>query len=150
MKMMETFTLDLAGLITDSRGFLERFDYDDYPADLSSFEEKARPFFESLAGRDPEEAARELIDALQEMHSGLKRKMAAEAAREEKKVLALYLGPAARRFGKEALPFVETLQQKWNNLYPRNSFIPGDYDAIMKGFDATLIGIKLRKTKKRR
>ena len=144
---METYTLDLAGLITDARIFLERFDYDDYPADLTAFEEKARPFFEALAGRDPEEAALELIDALKEGHAGLKKRKAAEAARQEKSVLALYLGPAARRFGKDALPFMEALQQKWNALYPRNSFIPGDYDAIMKGFDATLLGIKLRKSK---
>ena len=142
--------MNFAELISASRVFLERFDYDDYPDDLASFEEKAAPLFAELAFRDPEDAARELIRHLEKGREELSWKKASDARREEKTVMALYLGPAARRFGAEAVPFVEALQQQWNALYPRNTFIPGEYETIMKGFDSTLIGIKLRKSKKLR
>jgi hypothetical protein len=37
----------------------------------------------------------------------------------------------------------------WCSEYPRNVYLAGTYEQIMKGFDANLLGLPLRKSKKR-
>ena len=61
------------------------------------------------------------------------------------------------RFGKKpparpekaggAEVFIGELSRLWNGRYPRNRFLPGTFEKLMKGFDANLLGLPLRKSK---
>ena len=92
---------------------------------------------------DPEEEA--LVAEVRRQYRAEKK----AAEQEDKLVLAYFLAPAARRCGGPALHFAAILSRKWNARYPRNPFYPGDFDVILKGFDANLLGLPLRKSKKR-
>ena len=102
-----------------------------------------------MEGSDPEAAAAQLIDTLERRRAELSRRAQKTAAEEEKRVLALFLAPAAERMGSVAADFVQVLCRQWNTRYPRNTFLAGNYETIMKGFDANLLGLPLRKSSKR-
>ncbi|MBR1456668.1 MAG: hypothetical protein IJ594_05865 [Oscillospiraceae bacterium] len=141
--------MSFADLIASSRGYLSRFDYDNYPPCFSAFEADGASLFAALEGADPEQAAAVLIDELERRRGELPRRAQKQQAEEEKRVLALFLSPAALRYGGAAADFAGALSRQWNARYPRNTFLPGDYDVIMKGFDSNLLGLPLRKSKKR-
>ena len=141
--------MDLADLISRTRGELSVFDYDHYPDSFARFERAAADFFGDLGEDDCDAAAEALIAGLEDGWSRLSRKERKTAEQEDKQVLAYFLAPAARRCGGPAVSFAEILSRKWNARYPRNPFYPGDFDVILKGFDANLLGLPLRKSKKR-
>ncbi len=136
--------MELTRLIVSSRAYLNCFDYDHYPDCLETFEKAAAPLL-SVSVSDPEL----LIDELERIYADLPRRERKEAAIKDKQVLALYLSPAALRIGNGAEAYARLLCEKWNQHYPRNRYIVGDYDTIMKGFDANLLGLPLRKSSRR-
>jgi len=142
--------MDFAALITSARSCLAQFDYDHYPAALEKFEARATFFFDSLEGADLSAAAEAAIDALERGRKTLRRREQKTAAQEEKRVLALFFSPAALRRGGAAGEFADVLCRRWVARYPRNPYMVGTYEGIMKGFDANLLGLPLRKSKNTR
>ena len=167
----------LSELVLSSRYMLERFSYDDYPGCFGEFCAAAEGFFASLGESMPEggapaeaseaacaeaadmqpgsgaagleAAADALMDELEEALAALPKREHRDAAFECKQILALFLTPAAPRFGEEAEAFAKILNDRWNARYPGNRYLPGSYESIMKGFDSDTLGITLRKSKKR-
>ena len=141
--------MTFADLIAATRPSLAVFDYDHYPASFSAFEEQAAPLW-AAAEAAPEEAAAALISALEERRLALPRREQRSAAQEEKQVLALFLSPAALRRGEGGRLFARELQRQWVARYPRNPYSLGSYESLMKGFDANLLGLPLRKSRQPR
>ena len=139
--------INLSNLVIASRGYLSSFDYDHYPENFRLFEEAAAPLYATLSGMDHTAEAVRMIEELEQQRESLPRSARRETADMDKRVLALFLAPAARRYGGAAEAFVQVLQEKWNARYPRNTFLAGDYEVIMKGFDSNLLGLPLRKSK---
>lgn len=142
--------MHFTALIRSSREYLSCFDYDHYPECFQRFEDACAPLFAQLSESMLSDEAAAVIDALEADRAALSRRQQKDAAFLDKQVLALFLSPAAARFGGEAEAFARELCRQWNDRYPRNTYLPGYYDDIMKGFDATLLGIPLRKSKKLR
>ena len=142
--------MDLAELILSSREYLSCFDYDHYPSCFQRFEADCAPFFETLEAAGAEQAAAALIEELERRRSALPRRDQKRSAEEEKRVLALFLSPAASRRGGPAASFADALVRNWSARYPRNAFMRGDYETILKGFDSNLLGLPLRKSKAKR
>ncbi|MBQ1478133.1 MAG: hypothetical protein IIZ33_08295 [Erysipelotrichaceae bacterium] len=140
--------MDLYELIEDSRSLLSRFDYDHYPEDFQEFSKKCVPFFGSLEEEEGE-SAEDVLSSFEAHYSELSRGDRREAVYQDKQVLALYFSPAARAYGGAAEEFAKELQKIWNETYPKENYELGDYEAILKGFDANLLGVPLRKSKKR-
>lgn len=141
--------MTFAQQISAAREYLSRFDYDNYPLCFQTFEADCAPLFDALADADPEQAAQALLRDLEERRAALPRREQKSAAEEEKRVLALFLSPAALRHGEAASAFAEALCRLWNARYPRNTFLTGSYETLMKGFDSNLLGLPLRKSRRR-
>lgn len=141
--------MDLAELIVSSEAYLSCFDYDHYPACFQAFEAESSAFFEGLTESGTEQAAAALLRELERRRALLSRREQRRAETDEKQVLALFLAPAAARHSELARSFAETLRLAWNARYPRNTFLLGSYETILKGFDANLLGLPLRKSKAR-
>ena len=124
--------MDLAELIVSFREHLSRFDYDHYPSCFQAFEAECAPFIMQLEVVNPEQAAVELIDALERRRAVLPFRQQKHAAEEEKQVLALFLSPAAAHLGGFAVSFAEKLNAEWNARYPRNTYLIGSYEKILK------------------
>lgn len=139
--------MELCDLILETMPALPSFSYSGYPPAFAAFEQEAVPLFAALRAEEAKAQAAALIAALETARSPLGRREARERAKKEKQVLALFLAPAARRHGEAAQRFAEELSRQWNARYPRNHFYPGSFEAIMKGFDANLLGLPLRKSK---
>ena len=139
--------MGFANLIVSSRSYLDRFNYDEYPVCFAEFAAMAEPLFAALSESDPEHSADILIRELERRCCSLPKREKKKAAEQDKQVLALFLTPAAIRSGNTAAAFAQLLCDKWNGAYPRNRYYPGDYDTIMKGFDANLLGLPLRKSR---
>ena len=139
--------MELCDLLLSYLPSLELFSYSGYPPAFASFEQEAASFFASLKPEQTEQQAQALIQELENRRSLLGRNEAKKRAEQEKKVLALFLAPAAKRQGETASLFAEELSRLWNARYPRNRFYTGSYETIMKGFDANLLGLPLRKSK---
>lgn len=139
--------MELCDLILATLPALESFSYSGYPPAFAAFEQEAAPFFDSLRAVEVEARAASLITELEKVRGPLGRREAKKRAGKEKQVLALFLAPAAQRYGEAAQRFAEELSRLWNARYPRNRFYPGSYETIMKGFDANLLGLPLRKSK---
>lgn len=139
--------MELAELIVIGRDGLSRFNYDDYPLCFAEFERKLLLLPELIG--DEAAAADALMDELERRREGLSRQQRREAEQQDKQVLALFFTPAALRQDERIKSFALTLCDRWNRRYPRNKYLAGEYEAIMKGFDANLLGLPLRKSKKR-
>ncbi len=139
--------INLSDLVIASREYLSSFDYDHYPENFRHFEAAAAPLYATLSGTDHDAEAARFMEELEQQRESLPRSVRKETADMDKRVIALFLAPAARRYGGAADAFVQVLQQKWNARYPRNTFLAGDYEVIMKGFDSNLLGLPLRKSK---
>ena len=142
--------MDLAELIIFSKNYLSCFDYDHYPACFQAFEADSKAFFEMLKDPETKHAATALIHELERRRAALPRREQRRGEEEEKQVLALFLAPAAARHSEPARSFAEALMREWNARYPRNTFRLGNYETILKGFDANLLGLPLRKSKAKR
>ena len=139
--------MELYELIISFLPQTQHFNYTEYPPAFSSFEEQAAPCFELLTEENEEATAVELIEKLELQRALLRRREAKQRAEQEKQVLALFLAPAAERYGGAAPAFADALSRLWNERYPKNRFFAGNYEKIMKGFDANLLGLPLRKKK---
>ena len=139
--------MELRDLIFSFIPRLSSFSYSGYPPAFEAFEQEAAPFFAAITPENAEEQARDLIAGLEALRSTLGRREAKMRAENEKQVLALFLTPAALRRGGNAAVFSEALNRLWNEQYPRNCYYPGTFETIMKGFDANLLGLPLRKKK---
>ncbi len=141
--------MTLAELVAAARPYLDQFDYDHYPENFRRFEAAAGPLFDAL-GEEPDAAlAAGLIGDLSAAWAALPRRDRKDAAFRDKQVLSLFLSPAARRHSEGAAAFCEILRNLWCAQFPQNAYLSGDYEQILKGFDANLLGLPLRKSKKR-
>ena len=139
--------MNFCDLIESFREELPRFNAHDYPLSFTRFEESASPLFDALA--HPVEEARSLEEECERRSAALPRKAQKEALQQVKMVLTLYLVPAALRRGRNAAAFAQELNRVWNARFPRNSFRLGSYEDIMRGFDATFLGIPLKNYSRR-
>lgn len=138
-------------LIRSAHPYLDSFDYDHYPANFAQFEAAAEPLFQKLPEPPAEIAAQaaSFVKRFAEDYAALPRREQKEISFRDKQVLALFLAPAALRAGEEAAAFARELCANWKVQFPRNPFLVGEYETIMKGFDANLLGLPLRKSKRR-
>ena len=141
--------MSFAELIQTSREYLSRFDYDDYPLCFQEFEQKADPLFSDLEENQLPETAETLIRELEAGWASLRRGAAKAAKQQDRQILALFLSPAAQRHSPKAEQFAGILQQQWCTAFPRYRYYAGNFEAIMKGFDNNIMGLTLRKSKKR-
>ncbi len=142
--------MDLSEQITAAHAYLEQFDYDHYPSCFAAFEEQCAPFFASLEACDVPEAAAVLLARLEERNAALPKRERKEALYRDRQVLALFLSPAAARSSERARAFADALREQWNRKYPRTQYLGGSFEQILKGFDANLLGLPLRKSAKNR
>lgn len=131
--------MDLITLITDSIPYLSEFDYDHYPDNFDTFKNELSKI--EFTGED------DLLDKLEKRRDGLSLWKKKSAFEEHKKVLALFLCPALKKIDREDLAM--SINNEWNERYPKNIFRPGDFETLLKGFDSNLLGLPLRKSKKR-
>ena len=125
-------------LIRLAHPYLDRFDRENYPECFEKFEALAADLFTDLP------TAAEALNELSYDYDRYSRREQKELSFNDKRVLALFLTPAALRAGTGAKIFAQQLCALWNARYPRNRYYVGDYAAIMKGFDSNLLGM-LRK-----
>jgi len=142
--------MELAKIIIRSRDYLDKFTYDDYPVCFEEFSRKASFFLDDLQKSSINAAADELIGCLERERTLLKRRDASKALFLDKQVIALFLSPCCKKAGGKADTFAAVLLEKWNAKYPKNKYYLGTYEDIMKGFDANLLGLPLRKSSKNR
>lgn len=139
-------------LILSAHPYLDEFDYDHYPEHFHAFEKQFSLIFDLFStenGAAIKEKANSLIEQLEARREELPRRERKDAVFRDKQVLALFLFPAAERLSPLAKEFADELREQWNRKYPRNTFLGGSFDQIMKGFDANLLGLPLRKSRKR-
>ena len=141
--------MDFLELLDIAQPYLKSFDYDHYPANFSAFEQAAAPFFASLADTDYAALIVELLAAIEARWAALPRFRRAALLKQDKTVLALFFTPAAARHSEAAAAFSEQLRLSWNARFPRNSYLAGDYEKIIKGFDTDFFGLTLRNSKQR-
>ena len=141
--------MDFFELLDSAQPYLGCFDYDHYPQCFAEFEANAAEFFRGLEGRDPEAAAESLLNNVAERWNSLPRLKRRAAAKRDKTVLALFFTPAAARHSEAAMAFAAVLRERWNSRFPRNRYLAGDYEKLIKGFDTDFFGITLRKTEHR-
>ena len=142
--------MDFVELISSAQAYLDRFDYDHYPDCFAEFEENLDQWFAEHEALDAAKETERILERFEARWAELPRMARREAAYRDKQVLALFFSPAAARLSEEAGAFAETLREKWNARFPRNTFLPGRFEEILKGFDANLLGLPLRKSKKNR
>ncbi|MBQ9030076.1 MAG: hypothetical protein IJ106_01305 [Parasporobacterium sp.] len=147
--------MEFAQLIQNSRNLMNKFEYDEYAASFPQFEEQCRSLFDRLDLELPDQASREkaaarMVLELERSWKELPRKDRKKASFQDKQILALYFSPAAHRYGDPALAFAEEVRQNWNETFPRNTYLAGTYDAILKGFESSLLRLRLRKSKNNR
>ena len=141
--------MTFAELISSARPYLEAFDYDHYPDCFQRFEADAKPLFDAITDETIDATAVALVADLAKLRSTLPRRTQRDAAFDQKQVLSLFLSPAAVRHSEQAKAFAEQLRDLWCQEQPRNSYLVGTYEKILKGFDANLLGLPLRKSKRR-
>ena len=141
--------MDIAARILAARTDLRQFDYDHYPACFAAFEADCRDYFGALELSGAEAAAAGVLRDLEERRAALPRREQKASLEQERQVLALFLSPAAARYGEAAAAFSRALREQWLGLHPRLPYQLGDFDAILRGFDANLLGLPLRKSKRR-
>ena len=133
-----------AELITSSGDYLRRFNGSEYPVCFQEFEARCEPLFSALEPGALARVAEELVAALTAQLDVLPKRERKLAAERDQRLFALFLSPAAARHSETAMAFAEELQKQWNRNHPKNSFLCGDYEKIMEGFDASFLGIPLK------
>ena len=141
--------MDFVTLIASAHPFLERFDYDHYLDCFAAFEASCAKWFAEHGVPASEGETERILEQFEARWAALPRRARREAAYRDKQVLALFFSPAAARHSEGAGAFSEALREKWNARFPRNTFLSGRFEEILKGFDANLLGLPLRKSKRR-
>ena len=142
--------MDFVAMIASAHPFLDRFDYDHYPVCFAEFEENCAKWFAEHEAPDAERETERILEQFEARWAQLPKRERREAAHRDKQVLALFFSPAAMRGCEEGKTFAEELCRRWNERFPRNRYQLGEYETILKGFDANLLGLPLRKSKQRR
>ena len=140
--------MDFIQLLDSAHPYLNCFDYDHYPLCFAEFENNADSFFQNLDAPSLSEYADKLVSLAAARWENLPKKERREAAKGDKSVLALFFTPAAARHSEDAKKLSEALQKCWNQRFPRNRYMIGEYETIIKGFDTDFFGITLRKSQK--
>ncbi|MCR5089580.1 MAG: hypothetical protein K6C08_08720 [Oscillospiraceae bacterium] len=141
--------MDFEELIRAAHPYLDCFDYDHYPLCFAAFEEKAEPILDALKMEPTMETADRLLNSLEQSRERLPRREKKQALCKDRQVLALFFTPAAGKRGEAETAFAELLRSCWNRRYPRTPYYSGTFEGIMKGFDANLLGLPLRKSRHR-
>ena len=139
--------MDFCELIESYREELPHFNAHDYPVSFCRFKEQAAPLFDAL--ETPEMEASLLVDELVKRCDHLSRRVKKEVLHQDKLVLSLYFSPAADRHGGTAMVFAAEVNRLWNASFPRNRFLLGRYEDIMRGFEASILGIPLKNYERR-
>ena len=140
---MKTF----AKLIRDSYPMLDQFAADRYPDCFQDFERASEPIFHILLAQEDmnlEQAARELVDALDSQRQETPKRKQKTLVDQDKRVLTLFLSPAAGRYSERAKEFALILNRVWVDRHPESPYVVGTYEKIMEGFQASFLGIPLK------
>lgn len=140
--------MDWITFVDRAQDALEQFNAAEYAAAFQRLEEESAALFDAL--ETPGAEAQTLLDTLEVRRQALGRREQKIALDREKLALALYLSPAAERRGGNAVLFSEQLNRLWNERHPKNSYKPGNFEAIMSGFQASFLGIPLNNFVRRR
>lgn len=137
--------MDITELILASQRYLDEFDYDHYPGNFDSFLSQISGVISELNEDSYGSYITELIGNLERRILALPRLKQNKARNRIKKVLALFFVPSCIKIGVNGEKFADELIIQWNKKNPREQFIRGEYETILKGFDSNILGIHLRK-----
>lgn len=135
-------------LVSSAHPYLDVFDYDHYPLNFAEFEDRCSEWFAQYSALEEKDTVECILDRFEQRWEQIPRRERRETAYRDKQVLALFFSPAAERASGSEKEFAESLWIQWNARFPKNSFLPGHFEDILKGFDANLLGLPLRKSKK--
>lgn len=133
-------------IILNSKPYLLYFNYDYYPEYFEKFGNEFIPLIKDINPDEYTEHIHRLIDEINNYLLSLSRREQKKEVDEIKQVLALFAVPALLKADDNFCKYANELNSTWNSKFPKNHFIVGTYDAIMKGFDANLLGLPLRKS----
>ena len=142
--------MDFIDLIASAHPYLDLFDYDHYPDCFAEFEKNLTEWFDRREGAAEECTAENILDRFEQRWAQLPRRARKEAAFRDKQVLALFFSPAAERLSDDRKAFAADFREQWNARFPNNTLLSGRFEEILKGFDANLLGLPLRKSKQNR
>lgn len=137
--------MNFAEWIAAAQPYLRPFDRDHYREHFKTFEQNMDAWAELWARSEHYEAAREVLAQFEARWSRLGWRERSKAAFKDKQVLALFFSPAAARREDGAEAFAQELCREWNRRYPRNTYLVGSHDSIMKGFDDNLLSMLFRR-----
>lgn len=133
--------MDIAILMPEEIGFyLDGFKKTQYAACFQHYCQITQPVWEEIAYRGPEECAAALADWI-DAHPG--RFFKARRMADRQMLMLQYTAPAAVKMGQQ--DFAEALSRVWNRRHPKYPFRVASYEALMKGFNNTLLGFPLPK-----
>ena len=137
-------------LISSAHPYLDVFDYNHYPSNFAEFEDRCAEWFEQYRTLNEKDTVECILEQFEQRWKQIPRRDRKETAFRDKQILALFFSPAAEHASGIEKEFAEALRSQWNARFPKNSFLPGHFEDILKGFDANLLGLPLRKSKKTR
>ena len=138
--------MDILKLLIGTRDSLTPFDYDHYPA---AFENFSAQLFSLPEIREESLSAEEILESFTAYYAALPSRQQKKEIDLDRQVLALFFTPAAVMNEGPLSTLSEELCELWNKKYPKYRYYPTTYEKIMAGFDANLLGLPLRKSKKR-
>ncbi len=142
--------MELLEIIIASHPYLSRFSYDEYPDCLLEFEQKTADFFQSVTENNVDEKIRNIISSFASRYDELPKRERKKAINDDRQILALFLTPGILRRNPPLTEFAEKLCAEWNSRFPKEKYLVGSFETIMKGFDSNMLGLPLRKSKKRK
>ncbi len=140
--------MKLTDLVIMAIPYLSEFNYDCYPDNYRTFSEGIVPVLSKALLPGVSTAVQDLIDGFDFYYSSLIKKERRDMPFKFKQVLALFLSPFCLKKGGEFEFFARELNEVWNKKFPKNVYYLTDFDSILKGFDANLLGLPLRKSNK--
>ena len=140
--------MKLTDIIINAMPYLSEFNYDCYTNNYKKFSEDLVPVLSTALLSEVHTAVQDLIDGFDLYCSSLSKKEIKDMSFKFKQVLALFLSPFCLKKGGEFEFFARELNKVWNKKYPKNVYYLTDFDSILKGFDANLLGLPLRKSNK--
>ena len=140
--------MKLTDIIINAMPYLSEFNYDCYTNNYKKFSEDLVPVLSTALLSEVHTAVQDLIDGFDLYCSSLSKKEIKDMSFKFKQVLDLFLSPFCLKKGGEFEFFARELNKVWNKKYPKNVYYLTDFDSILKGFDANLLGLPLRKSNK--
>lgn len=139
--------MKLSDLIISSAAYIGEFDYDHYPSNFEKFKTELSTLLSETDSEDFGSLVSAAINEIDEHIASLPFRAKNSSRHDIKQVMALFAVPSGAVLGDKGIKFGDELMNQWNSRYKKFSFIRGDFDTIMKGFDANLLGLPLRKSK---